>query len=89
MWISENCFLAGKATDVSPQGTFLCLVWLPSGVLKVGGKYRLDVFRSAGETFTCVGVVRHVSTRGVGLEVVEGLPVDAFTPQSTAAGASD
>ena len=70
MWVDES-LLVGRAIDISEQG--LCVLTAPTGSLKQGQCYRIDVVVDADERFTCQGEVRHVTDALVGIRTMERL----------------
>ena len=70
MWVDE-AMLVGRAIDVSEQG--LCVITAPTGALKRGACYRVDVVVGADAEFSCQGEVRHVTSSLVGLRTLERL----------------
>jgi hypothetical protein len=70
MWVDEE-MLVGRAIDVSEQG--LCVITAPTGALKRGESYRIDVVVGADAEFSCRGEVRHVTAALVGLRTHERL----------------
>jgi hypothetical protein len=85
LWVNDTCFLAGKAADAGVEGAFVCMAWLPSGILRIGHTYRVDFFPGTPEQVRCAAVVRHVTWRGVGLEIIENLAADRDAEAAAAA----
>lgn len=76
LWVSEHFFLAGRAVDASLHGMRISLVsWIPSGILRQGAAYRVDVRPEPREEFRCTGQVRRIAEDSLGLEIVEELPL--------------
>ncbi len=76
LWLSEHCFLAGRAIDASAHGTCVHLNWPPfETTLRPTEVYQLDLYPDTRNEFPCVGVIRHVNDRVVGLEILEELPI--------------
>ena len=76
LWLSEYCFLAGRAIDVSAHGACVHLNWSPSETtLRPCEVYQLDLYPDTRGEFPCVGVIRHVNDQVVGLEILEELPI--------------
>jgi len=72
LWVDDT-MLVGRAVDVSEQG--LCVITAPTGELKRGTCYRIDVVVGADAQFSCQGEVRHVTASLVGLRTLERLKV--------------
>ncbi|MBI4589304.1 MAG: PilZ domain-containing protein [Candidatus Rokubacteria bacterium] len=83
LWVSEHFFLAGRAVDASLHGMRISLVsWIPSGILRQGAAYRLDVRPELRGELRCTGQVRRVTEDGVALEIAEELPLTVGTHDS-------
>jgi PilZ domain-containing protein len=70
LWLGDT-MLVGRAVDVSEQG--LCVITAPTGDIKRGSCYRIDVVVGADHQFSCQGEVRHVTASLVGLRTIERL----------------
>lgn len=76
LWVSESFFLAGQAMNAGAHGAWVTLSWVPSGVLKLGEAYRLDLLPSLPERSAFSAVVARVTRQGIGVEVEGQLPFD-------------
>jgi hypothetical protein len=70
IWVDDSMLL-GRAIDISEQG--LCLLTAPTGALKRGECYRVDVLVGSTARFSVQGEVRHVTDSLIGLRTVERL----------------
>ena len=73
--------VVGQTIDVSQYG--LCVITAPTGLLKEGNCYRVEVVASMGEEVVVLGSVRHIGQRGIGIETTEPIPgrlIDSGSP---------
>jgi len=75
LWLNETSSIGGRAADASTHGLWVCVNWLPSGTLRTGRVYRVDVQLETGERRTYAAALRRTGQQGVGFEVSEELPV--------------
>ena len=75
LWLNDLSSIGGRAADASTHGLWVCVNWLPSGTLRTGRVYRVDVQLETGERRTYAAALRRTAEQGVGLEVSEELPV--------------
>ena len=84
LWLSEHCFLAGRAINASAHGACVYLNWSPSettlGPCEV---YQLDLHPDTRDEFPCVAVIRHVRDQVLGLEILEELPMTPISVGSS------
>jgi len=66
---TDGGLLVGRTVDVSDYG--LCFVSAPTTALKVGDCYRIEIVGASGASIATVAEVRHISSRGVGLQTRE------------------
>ena len=74
-WLNDLSSIGGRAADASTHGLWVCVNWLPSGTLRSGRVYRVEVQLETGERRTCAAALRRTGQQGVGLEASEELPV--------------
>ncbi len=75
LWLNELSSIGGRAADASTHGLWVCVNWLPSGTLRSGRVYRVEVELETGERRIYAAALRRTGQQGVGLEVSEALPV--------------
>jgi class 3 adenylate cyclase len=72
LWAGEESYV-GSVLDASPYG--LCLGMVPPTVLKPGQSCRLEILIQGEPGVPCLGEVRYVTDRGVGIETRDPLPL--------------
>jgi len=70
--VDDEC-IVGRTADVSAYGIFV--VTAPTTALKVGCSYRVELMAHMGEKLVILAEVRHVSGKGVGMQMTVRLPV--------------
>ncbi|PYM86248.1 MAG: hypothetical protein DME06_09910 [Candidatus Rokuibacteriota bacterium] len=75
LWLNDMSSIGGRAADASTHGLWVRVNWLPSGTLRAGRVYRVEVQLETGERRTYAAALRRTGEHGVGLEVSEELPV--------------
>src|SRR2546429_9945729 len=48
-WLNDLSSIGGRAADASTHGLWVCVNWLPSGTLRSGRVYRVEVQLETGE----------------------------------------
>ena len=65
VWVDDKS-LVGEAVDASEWG--ICVVTAPTGELKLGRSYRVDVLTGGHGEWSVTAEVRQISARGVGMQ---------------------
>ena len=68
IWVNGTV-IVGRAIDISEHG--LCLLAAPTGGLKRGESYRVEILVDADTRFSCQGEVRHMTDSLIGLRTLE------------------
>jgi len=55
LWLNDLSSIGGRAADASTHGLWVCVNWLPSGTLRSGRVYRVEVQLETGERPRCGG----------------------------------
>ena len=58
LWLNELSSIGGRAADASTHGLWVCVNWLPSGTLRSGRVYRVEVELETGERRTYAAALR-------------------------------
>lgn len=73
LWIGEESF-EGQAIDASVYG--ICAATLPIALLEPDRSYTVEILTGGDRKIVCVGTVRNLSDRGVGIVTKDALPID-------------
>src|SRR2546427_11690381 len=74
LWLNEHSFVSGRVVEASTQGAWLYLHWLPAGLLRPDGIYRIDVLHpETGKALMCAAEIRHINQKGAGVRLRQGV----------------
>jgi hypothetical protein len=72
LWLSNKLCVEGRAVDASAHGLLVTLYETPDRV-KLSEMYPLEIHPGTRIELACTGEIRHIGSRGIGLEINGGL----------------
>jgi len=81
LWLADDVFAVGHAVDASLRGMRIATSPRVGASLKIGAPYRLEV-RADADVLACTARLRSVGDHGIGVEILENLPLDLIDASS-------
>ena len=69
LWVSDVCSLTGRVVEARTHDVWVRLPWLPSGVLRIGQRYRVEIHPGTAHPLSSWAEVRHVNAEGAALTI--------------------
>lgn len=77
VWLNARLCVVGRIVQFGVPRLRVKVPWLPSGILVVGKRYRMEAAPVGGRPLSCDVTVCHADARGIELTIDAGAPVRA------------